>query len=469
MKIFIYNSHAEIEGNYPEGFIDEVLTVEHFIYARWDPVKRVKHLTPRKMSMTQCFFEDDTFPAGAVGLVVDWLEDKGYTVEVFDRREFPKIMCEFPGGLNAVPRYYQEDAFNELLDRSRGVFVVPTGGGKTLISQMLINALCTRTLYVVPGVELVRQALKDFSNFGEIGVTVGELKDIKNPFPINVCTVAKLWYEYKTRPASFRQFARDIGLLIGDEIHHLTYIAPIKGKKYKGGSWLTLFNAIPAYYKFGCSATPGDKESLSYRSLQFGIGRVAYSVTYKELRDRGYLSAIDVHMYQTVIENDSYDWIISLDNLMASEKFTKLIVKVARKYHKQNKSVVIMVDRIVKQAKVIYELLPEAELVHGGSTRNHRKDVMERLVNGEKMIVISSVYKEGVDIPPLDVVMVTNGVGEQIITQKVGRLSRIWGDKNKGILIDFYHADGHLLELHSKKREEQYKKAGFTIQDFVKC
>jgi len=69
-------------------------------------------------------------------------------------------------------------------------------------------------------------------------------------------------------------------------------------------------------------------------------------------------------------------------------------------------------------------------------------------------------------------------VGEKSVTQKVGRLTRKFNNKEKGVLVDFNHLDGffyqdqktgkmirkkHLLEIHSEKRKQLYRKLGFKI------
>src|SRR5262245_40359804 len=60
--------------------------------------------------------------------------------------------------LSLTPRDYQIEALTAWLGRQgRGVVVLPTGAGKTVVALMAIERLAGRTLIVVPTIELLGQ------------------------------------------------------------------------------------------------------------------------------------------------------------------------------------------------------------------------------------------------------------------------------------------------------------------------
>ena len=74
----------------------------------------------------------------------------------------PADEAELAGGFRAklalTPRPYQEDALAAWLAAGgRGVVVLPTGAGKTVLALMAIARLGLRTLVVVPTIELLYQ------------------------------------------------------------------------------------------------------------------------------------------------------------------------------------------------------------------------------------------------------------------------------------------------------------------------
>ena len=74
----------------------------------------------------------------------------------------PPAVWALPAGLRPTltitPRVYQTEALVAWLgQRGRGVVVLPTGAGKTVVALMAIERLAVRTLVVVPTIELLGQ------------------------------------------------------------------------------------------------------------------------------------------------------------------------------------------------------------------------------------------------------------------------------------------------------------------------
>jgi superfamily II DNA or RNA helicase len=184
---------------------------------------------------------------------------------------------ELEGGYRAKltlePRPYQHDALAAWLGaRARGVVVLPTGAGKTVLALMAIERLRLRTLVVVPTIELLHQwrgAIIErlgisASHVGVIGDGRRELR------PITVITYASA--AMPNAPIG------GCGLLICDEAHHLP-----------SPSHAALVDRCGAPYRLGITATPerGDgAESELYRLL----GPLVYARTPAELSSEGHLA-----------------------------------------------------------------------------------------------------------------------------------------------------------------------------------
>jgi len=70
----------------------------------------------------------------------------------------PELSLETPPLLALSLRPYQREALLRWLEaEGRGVVVLPTGAGKTVVALMAIEALAARALVVVPTIELLEQ------------------------------------------------------------------------------------------------------------------------------------------------------------------------------------------------------------------------------------------------------------------------------------------------------------------------
>src|ERR671938_270351 len=70
----------------------------------------------------------------------------------------PEQALDLPLRLAVRPRPYQRDAVRQWLEaEGRGVVVLPTGAGKTIVAMMAMEAGGARTLVVLPTIELLLQ------------------------------------------------------------------------------------------------------------------------------------------------------------------------------------------------------------------------------------------------------------------------------------------------------------------------
>ena len=199
-------------------------------------------------------------------------DDPGEVPEVDERR----LAGGFRAKLRFEARPYQQDALNRWLAHDgRGVVVLPTGAGKTVVALMTIEHTRLRTLIVVPTIELLYQWRDTI--VGNLGVPAGKVGVVgdgrKEWRSITVIT-----YASAAMPGSL---SGGIGLLICDEAHHLPSPA---------------FSSIPfhcdAPYRLGLTATP-DRADGRHHSLDLLIGPEVYRRSPADLSDAGFIAQFD--------------------------------------------------------------------------------------------------------------------------------------------------------------------------------
>ena len=122
----------------------------------------------------------------------------------------------FTPQLDVEPRPYQREAVDAWLRANgRGIVVLPTGAGKTIVAFDAIARIGVRTLVVVPTIELLRQWRAGIAaQLGRRTEAVGAIGGgERTTGPITIIT-----YDSAAMP---RRKLDDYGLLVFDEAHHL--------------------------------------------------------------------------------------------------------------------------------------------------------------------------------------------------------------------------------------------------------
>jgi superfamily II DNA or RNA helicase len=176
--------------------------------------------------------------------------------------------------LTVEPRPYQDDAVATWLRAGgRGIVVLPTGAGKTVVAFDAIARLGVRTLVVVPTIELLRQwragIQERLSLPAELVGAVGGGE--RNPGPITVIT-----YDSAAMP---RRRLDGFGLLVFDEAHHLP-----------AQSYRAIATKCAAPWRLGLSATLERADGL-HQELDALIGPVVFQRDAEELAAARHIAA----------------------------------------------------------------------------------------------------------------------------------------------------------------------------------
>lgn len=176
--------------------------------------------------------------------------------------------------LTLTPRSYQREAVDAWLRASgRGIVVLPTGAGKTVVAYHAMAQLGVRTLVVVPTIELLRQwrsgiAEKLSAPAGMVGAVGGGERKVG---PITVIT-----YDSAAMP---RRHLQGYGLIVFDEVHHLP-----------AQSYRTIVEKSGAPWRLGLSATL-ERADGRHEELTELIGPVIFQRDAEELSAQKHIAA----------------------------------------------------------------------------------------------------------------------------------------------------------------------------------
>jgi superfamily II DNA or RNA helicase len=328
----------------------------------------------------------------------------------------------------------------------RGVVVLPTGAGKTVLALMAVARMGVRPLIVVPTIELLKQwteGLRKHLGLPEeaVGQVGGGVRQVR---AATVITYDSAW----RRPRELRPF----GLLIFDEAHHLP-----------SASYRRIAEASRAPYRLGLTATP-ERADLLHHDLERLIGPVVFRRSPGELararhiasfrQERLFIDLTDEEEYQYHQLMSRFQWYMAR-NRLRGQGFQQLVLRAASdpaardalRCHQQARQVALNAsgkaeqvlallrrhadDRVLVFCEYtsVVDTLSRRFLLPAITYRTpavERRLTLHRFRGGDyTKLVTGRVLNEGVDVPDANVAVVVSGSAtprEQI--QRLGRVLR---------------------------------------------
>ena len=412
------------------------------------------------------------------------------TLRFFKEREYEVIdhvLNLVEGKLVVVRKFwlrsYQNEALKAwLMNDSRGVVVLPTGSGKTIVALAAIAHHRCPTLVVVPTLELMDQWESKVRRFFEtnIGRYGGGRKEMGF---ITISTYDSAYINAEVLGNKFK-------LIIFDEVHHL----PSSGYRQ-----IAELSAAPC--RLGLTATPEREDGL-HIDLSYLVGKIVYRKGVKELSGK-YLADFDVITIRVKLKSEEKERyrqfvrkyraylrkhgikirsIKDFENMVmrsgldreareallawrearriafnASEKM--LALKEILSKHRGDKVIIFtentdMVRRISKEL-----LIPE---VTYKTDDDERRAVLEGFRTGKfRAIVTSRVLEEGVDVPDANIAIILSGTGSR--REFIQRLGRVLRPKNgRAVLYELVTASTGETRV-SRKRKKALGENGVTL------
>jgi superfamily II DNA or RNA helicase len=367
------------------------------------------------------------------------------------------------------PRDYQAEGVEAWARAGRrGIVVLPTGAGKTVLAVKAMEALGEATLVVVPTIVLLEQWLATLREaFGvEVGAVGGGFAEV---LPVTVAT-------YESAALRAAELGDKFGLIVFDEVHHLP--AP-------SNSSIALKYLAP--HRLGLTATLGkDEEALA--TLERLVGPVVYERGVEDLAGR-HLSEYVVRTIQVPLspgERLEYErqyaiyrsFLQSRGIVMRGPRDYLAFVKrsgrdpeARRALMARNSAMDIALNSRAKEEylrgllasnttektiiftrhnKLVYRISRDLLIpaITHQTPREEREEILGGFRSGTyRRVVTSQVLDEGIDVPDASLAIILSGTGSsREFIQRLGRVLRKREGKQAALfeLVSLGTAEGRL-------------------------
>lgn len=438
--------------------------------AFWIPAVR-NHLWDGRIK----FFRElsASFYTGLTSWVIELLAKEGIDVELISEK-LPKLVPHLvllPSKVATDPRRdYQEPIITEAIRLRRGIVQASVNAGKTVIAMEIIRRLRLRTLYLVPSKELFKEALAAHTTYIP-DYPLGQIKaGVFAPGGVTIAMFQSLIGHIRKENTNVLAWLRNVECIIADEVHH-------------AGSeqWSKIFKeAKSAQYRFGLSGTPLGHGEVRDLSLQGLTGPVFGTITRRELVKRGLSTDTIVRFISYDREGGSLAALTGKDyqdiyrlGIEESDQRSQATWLAAEPHLKQGQRVAVLVDTIDHGNTLAFVLreaagrrkIPGPQVLYGVHQDAQRRAILGAFRRGSRPLLITTLLKEGVNIPEMDVLFNAAGKrSESAVIQHGGRVHRTRADKVLAYIYDYIDPAHAILLEHTYGRYDAYANDGYTIE-----
>lgn len=443
------------------SLIRENFSIANPSYRRGSP-----HYTPTRIySITP----QGKFDVGLYGEIISFLnlnhfqfEENAEITRNFNPHLTNSSVLQFE---SKVYRPYQNESIHKALKQGRGVTVIPTAGGKTLIMAGLIKSLypnfdpdSVKVLVLVPSIQLVEQTASDFLEYGltKISKWSGDNKPDLN------CRVIVAGTQILLSKNTDLSFLSEIDIFLMDEVH---------GAK-RGNRINDILKFINTPFKFGFTGTmPSSK--IDCWNIIGKFGPITFEQKTSTLKEQSYVSNFKIiilkikhHLLPDInldLTRPAEAYQSEMEFLLSNQRRNEIITNLAIKL---NENTLIMVDRI-EHGHLLYNILTEKKqttlseerpiyFIQGSTEMEDREKIRSLMDHRRDVIVIaiSKIFSTGINIPNLhNIIFASIGKAKIKIMQSIGRVLRLHHTKNLATIFDI--ADN---TKYGKKHVEERKK-----------
>lgn len=399
------------------------------------------------------------FPSGLLFLVKKKAAERSLPLEVLDSRS--RVEPESGDTAWLDPVREQPQALDACLEKGRGIVWAGTGMGKTEVMCGLGIRIPGNWLVLVHKKDLLYQTAERFEK--RTGESAGRCGDgVWDPARFTVATFQTLSRYLKNKDPRARKLLLSADGLIADECH----VAP-------SDSFYGVMNgALNAYWRFGFSGTPLDRSDRKNVLLIAATGPVVYHVGASKLVQAGVLSKPKIRFVKLEQTVPGQTWnTVYRNGIVLSEPRNSLLVRMAKVAEKPCLMIVKEIDHGKELARRLEQEGVKSEFVWGSDSAWGRQDAIRRVCRGDTDVLVSStIFDEGVDIPDIRSVIIAAG-GRSIIKslQRLGRGMRTTQGKSEVELWDVQDVGrSQWLRNHARERMKTYKAEGFDVESITK-
>lgn len=354
----------------------------------------------------------------------------------------------------------QLDLIRRVRDHQRGVIIAPTGSGKTILAFGVMSLFenC-RILVLCHNTDIINQFIEDAKKF-ELSYSefTGSKKDLSNRIV------------FATRQSLINlppeKYAAEFEVVIIDEAHHVQSLE---------SEYAVILSYLMSPVRIGFTATM-HKEKSKILATEGLLGPVIGELTLQQAQQLGIVAPVKVTLIPVPFNKKIAEQCTNFKQmyskgLIQNVTRNKLLVKLAAERMRKFKNVLIMIDRLEHARRLVdlfNKFYPDVahyvHIVQGSTPRDMRNSFKRALDNKDVRCIISSdVWREGVNIKSLEVVINAYGGKSHIDTmQALGRGIRAFDNKILE-LVDFLDPYKWLAE-HAILRVQLYIKQGWILK-----
>jgi superfamily II DNA or RNA helicase len=383
--------------------------------------------------------------AGLYAHLVEWCKEKRYSLESVNNDWYgsaddvnnfvsPAGVKDFVDKIsNIKARDYQYYTVYLALKYHRGLFLSPTGSGKSLMIYAIARyyfATDKKILIIVPTTSLVEQMVKDFTDYGwNVDEHIHKIysgKEKNSDKPIIVTT----WQSIYKFP---KRYFDDIDCVIGDEAH-------LFKSKSLTGIMEKLHNAK---YRFGFTGTlDGTK---THKWVLEGLFGACEKVTKTDdLIKKGHLSNLRIKILVCSHEYQYFeDYHQEMEYIVTNKKRNNLIKNLVTDL---DGNTLVLFNYVEKHGEPLYDLINNSVsdnrkvfFVHGSVDTDDREEVRKITELEENAIIIASygTFSTGINIKRLHNIVFASPSKSRIRNlQSIGRVLRKGEGKEIATLYD---------------------------------
>lgn len=404
-----------------------------------------KHLPSRLYAITPT----GLFDAGMVDEITNFVAAEQLASQVKTTPLFDQLCNSIHGQIfNELAlslRDYQSSAVEKCLSNGRGICVLGTGAGKTLITAALACSLLhqkpstSKILMLVPDPGLADQTFNDFKQY-QVPFKMSlwsRLSQLDADAQIIVASHDILLSRIKDNA-----WVNEVDAIILDEVHTLK----------KDNKITKILDSIKTNNRFGFTGTL-PVESLDLWCVLGKVGRVLMTVSGAQLRDQQVLANVKVNAINITYksapkykhidkhsENIRENYVMELDFIYDNDFRNSVITQVCRNY---NKNVLVLINHLNHGDILLQRLscLNEKRVVYiKGETSIDQRNEAKQLLESENNVVciaMSSIFSTGINIKNLHMIIFAAGGKSFIrVVQSIGRGLRKTADKEMLTIID---------------------------------
>jgi len=367
--------------------------------------------------------------AGFENRISDYAKRRDIEFEVIGEREIltPVRKPELEG---ITLRDYQLQAVEEAFRHQQGIIQAGTGTGKSYMAM----AICSRlknpsVLFLVPNLDLATQITNDFKKFGyDVSKLGGGEKEIKHHIVVStIQTYSRL---------NLVELSCNYDLVIVDEVH----LASAKNATLE-----KILSTCLAPMRIAFSATV-PKENERKLVLEGLFGPIIFDMGIKKGIEMDILATPTLKLLRIPISKSIDEKISQEKTYKAAYKYgivendsrNRIIASTAKLLTDEGKICIIYVNEIEHLNRISREL-DKLGVIHkkvqGVLEGSDRETIISNFKSRRLKCVVATIWKEGTDIPVLDVVMLAGGgKAERTQLQIFGRGFRKAEGKD-GVLI----------------------------------